>query len=52
MYWKNFMIQRKKSKILIINKSLKYIKQRCLISLSVEKIQKVKLLTSNGPDWI
>ena len=49
MYWKNFMIQKKKLKILIIiNKFKLYIKQGCLIVWSVEKIQKVKILKLQG----
>ena len=51
MYWKNFMIQKKKSKILIINKKLKYIKQCCFIAKKKKKIQ-VKILKSNGLDRI
>ena len=42
MCWNNFMIWKKKPKILMASKSKLYTKQYCFIYWSVEKIQKLK----------
>ena len=48
MCWTNFMIWKKKPKILMANKSKLYTKQYCLIYWSVEKIQKLKTQKYGG----